>query len=136
MAGSESVAKTAVSSAKVAMVVSGEMGRSAVYRMYRKGPRTLLNKEKQPNLSNRHTNWDDFRHLINERLTLNVSYKNEEDIEAAVKFFNDTIQWAGWNTTPEHTDTLKTYSCQKSKKKKKTQLRLAPITNTRKQKST
>jgi hypothetical protein len=41
MAGSESVAKTAVSSAKVAVVVSGEVGRSAVYRSYRRGPRTL-----------------------------------------------------------------------------------------------
>jgi hypothetical protein len=54
---------------------------------------------------------DDFRHPINQRLTLNVSFKTEEDIEASVKFFNDTIQWAGWNATPEHTDTLKTYDC-------------------------
>jgi hypothetical protein len=50
---------------------------------------------------------DDFRHLINQRLTLNVSLKTGEDIEAAIKFFNDTLQWAGWNATPEHTDTLK-----------------------------
>jgi hypothetical protein len=28
-------------------------------------------------------------------LSLNVSLKTEEDIEAAVKFFIDTIQWAG-----------------------------------------
>jgi hypothetical protein len=70
-----------------------------------------LNQEKQPSLSNRHTNWDDFRHLINERLTLNVSLKTEEDTEAALKFFNDTIQWAGWNATPQHTDTLTTYDC-------------------------
>jgi hypothetical protein len=42
---------------------------------------------------------------------LNVSLKTEEDIEAVVKFFNDTVQWAGWNATPEHTDTLKTYNC-------------------------
>jgi hypothetical protein len=67
-----------------------------------------MNQEKQPSLSNRYTNLDDFRHLINQRLTLNVSLKTEEDIEAAVKFFNDTVQWAGWNATPEHTDTLKT----------------------------
>jgi hypothetical protein len=66
-----------------------------------------LNQEKQPSLSKRHINWDDFRHFINQRLTLNVSLKTEEDIEAAVKFFNDTIQWAGWNATPEHTDTFK-----------------------------
>jgi hypothetical protein len=29
---------------------------------------------------------NDFRHLINQRLTLNVSLKTEEDIEAAVKY--------------------------------------------------
>jgi hypothetical protein len=56
-----------------------------------------LNQEIQRSLSNRHTNW-----VINERLTLNVSLKTEEDIEAAVKFFNDVIQWAGLNATPEH----------------------------------
>jgi hypothetical protein len=67
-----------------------------------------LNQEKQPSLSNRHTNWDNFRHFINQRFALNVSLKTEKDIEAAVKFFNDTVQWAGWNATPEHTDRLKT----------------------------
>jgi hypothetical protein len=45
------------------------------------------------------------------RLTLNVSLKTEEDIEAAIKFFNDTVQWAGWNSWPEHTDMLGTYDC-------------------------
>jgi hypothetical protein len=70
-----------------------------------------LNQEKQSNLSNRHTNWDDFRHPINQRLTLNVSLKTKEDTEAAAKFFNDTMQWVGWNATPEHTDTLKIYDC-------------------------
>jgi hypothetical protein len=54
---------------------------------------------------------DDFIHLINQRLTLYVSLKTEEDIEAAVKFFNDTIQRAGWDATPEHTDMFKTYDC-------------------------
>jgi hypothetical protein len=69
-----------------------------------------LNLEMQLSFSNIHTNWDDFRQLFNEILTLNVSPKTEEDIEAAVKF-NSTIQWAGWNAMPEHTDTLKTYDC-------------------------
>jgi hypothetical protein len=41
MAGSLSVATTAVSSAKVAMVDSGEVGRSAVYSRYNNGPRTV-----------------------------------------------------------------------------------------------
>jgi hypothetical protein len=53
-----------------------------------------LNQEKHPSLSNRQTNWNDFRHLINQRLTLNASLKTEEDTEAAIKFFNDTKQWA------------------------------------------
>jgi hypothetical protein len=71
----------------------------------------VLNQEIQPSLNNRHTNWDDFRQLIKIRLTLKVSLKTEEDIEAAVEFFNDTIQWAGWNVAPEHIDTVKTYDC-------------------------
>jgi hypothetical protein len=81
------------------------------------------------------------RHLINQRLTLNVSLQTEEDIEAPVKFFNDTVQWAGWNTTPQDTDTLKTYDCpilikQKNRRKAKTPWGLAPITNAREQKIT
>jgi hypothetical protein len=55
------------------------------------------NQEIQASLSNRHTNWDDFTEFINERLTSNVSHNTEEDTELAVKFFNDTIQWTGWN---------------------------------------
>jgi hypothetical protein len=35
------MAMTAVSSAKVAVMESGEVGMSAVYRRYSKGPRTL-----------------------------------------------------------------------------------------------
>jgi hypothetical protein len=68
-------------------------------------------REQQPCLSNRYTNWDDFRHLVNEKLTLKVSLKTEENIQAAAKIFNDTIQWAGWNATPEHTDILATLDC-------------------------
>jgi hypothetical protein len=41
VAGSQSVAMTAVSSAKVVVMESGEVGRSAVYRRYSKGPRKL-----------------------------------------------------------------------------------------------
>jgi hypothetical protein len=37
--------------------------------------------------------------------------KIEEAIEAAVKFLNDRVRWAGWNAIPEHTDTLKTCDC-------------------------
>jgi hypothetical protein len=71
-----------------------------------------LNQENEPILSNRHANWDDFRLLVNERLTLNIPHKTEEDTEAAAKVFNNTIQRAGWNATPEHRRTLKdAYDC-------------------------
>jgi hypothetical protein len=70
-----------------------------------------VNHENEPILSYRHTNWDDFRYLVNKTLTLNIPLKTEEDIEAAAKFFNDTIQWAGWNATLEHKRALKAYNC-------------------------
>jgi hypothetical protein len=50
-----------------------------------------LNQENEPILRNRNTNWNDFRRLVNERLTSNIPLKTEEDIEAA-----------GWNATAEH----------------------------------
>jgi hypothetical protein len=67
------------------------------------------NKEKQPSLSKIHTNWDDFICLVNEKLTLNVALKTEEDIETAVKFLNDTIQLADCKATPDHPETPKAY---------------------------
>jgi hypothetical protein len=41
----------------------------------------VLNQENQPSSSNRHTNWDDFRHLINQRLTLNVPLKLKKTLK-------------------------------------------------------
>jgi hypothetical protein len=84
------------------------------------------NQEEQPCLSNRYTNWEDFRHLVNEKVTPKVSLKTEENIEA-VKLF-DTIQWAYWNSTPEHTDVLTTLDCPiqiKLKNEEKRRLRKA-----------
>jgi hypothetical protein len=71
----------------------------------------VKNREKQSCLSNSYTNWDNFRHLVSEKLTLKIPLKTEENIEAAAKFFNNTIQWAGWKATPEHTDILTTLDC-------------------------
>jgi hypothetical protein len=39
------------------------------------------------------TNWDYLRHLITAALTLHVRLKTEGQIEDAVKYFNDIIQW-------------------------------------------
>jgi hypothetical protein len=64
-------------------------------------------RTKKPGLSNRHRKWDNFRRLVNERSTLNIPLKTEGDIEVAAKFFNYTIQWAGWNAMQEHKRTLR-----------------------------
>jgi hypothetical protein len=53
-----------------------------------------------PSLSNRLTNWDYFKHLVNQRLLLQIPLKTTDDIEEAVKSFTDTVQWAGWKATP------------------------------------
>jgi hypothetical protein len=66
---------------------------------------------KPPHLSNRQTNWDLFRHLITERLTLKIPLKTPEDIEETVKLFNGTVQWAGLNATPNPPAPLQTHGC-------------------------
>jgi hypothetical protein len=38
-----------------------------------------------------------------------VPLKTEAEIEDAVKYFTDLIQWAGWTTTPETTCTTSSY---------------------------
>jgi hypothetical protein len=49
-----------------------------------------------PSLRNRLTNWDYFKHLINERLLLQIPLKTTDDIEEAVKFFTDTDSSVDW----------------------------------------
>jgi hypothetical protein len=66
---------------------------------------------KPPHLSNQQTNWDLFRHLITDRFTLKIPLKTPEDIEEAVKLFNDTVQWADWTATPSPPAPLHTHGC-------------------------
>jgi hypothetical protein len=66
---------------------------------------------KPPHLSNRQTNWNLFRHLITECLTLKIPLKTPEDIEEAIKLFNYAVQWAGWTATPKPPAPLHTHGC-------------------------
>jgi hypothetical protein len=77
-----------------------------------------VNQVKQPSLSNRRTNWDYFSHLIQQRLILKVPLKADADIEAAVKSFNDTGQWAGWKATPKLPAANRIHDCPKTIKQK------------------
>jgi hypothetical protein len=72
---------------------------------------SVLNQAPPPRLCNSKTNWDYFLHLISTQLTLHVPLKTDSQIEDAVKYFNDIIQWAGWNATPETTYTPSSYTC-------------------------
>jgi hypothetical protein len=69
----------------------------------------VLHQAPQPTLCDRKTNWDYYRHLINTNLTLHVPLKTEAQIEDAVKYFTDLIQWAGWTATPETTCITSSY---------------------------
>jgi hypothetical protein len=40
-----------------------------------------------------------------------VPLKTEAQIEDAVKYFTDIIEWAGWTATPETTCTTSSYDC-------------------------
>jgi hypothetical protein len=90
----------------------------------------------QLRLCNRKTDWDAFRHLLNERLLLNVLLKTVFDIEAAIKNISDIIQWAVWTITPDHTEARQTYDCpilikQKTLEQKETPHKLASLSHTK-----
>lgn len=57
-------------------------------------------KEKMPLLFNKNTNWQRFREVFNEELSLNVPLKNPCDIEEAVNLFTSKVQAAAWEATP------------------------------------
>jgi hypothetical protein len=72
---------------------------------------SVLNQAPPPRLFDSKTNWDYFHHLISMNLTLHVPLKTDSQIEDAVKYLKDIIQWAGWNATLETTYTLLSYTC-------------------------
>lgn len=61
----------------------------------------LLNQPVPATLTNKKTDWEKFRYLIRERLTLDVSLKSAEDIDNAVENLTRAIQTAAWGSTPE-----------------------------------
>jgi hypothetical protein len=56
----------------------------------------MTTRKPPASLSNKLTNWDYFKLLINERLLLQIPLKTTDDIEEAVKFFTDTDSSMGW----------------------------------------
>jgi hypothetical protein len=63
-----------------------------------------------------------------------VPLKTEAQIEDAVKYFTDLIQWAGWTATPETTCTTSSCDYPIFIKQKLAEERMAHTTDTYKQK--
>jgi hypothetical protein len=68
-----------------------------------------------------------------------VPLKTEAQIEDAVKYFTDLIEWAGWTVTPETTRTTSSYDYpifikQKLAEKRKLKKKMAPTWDTNKKK--
>jgi hypothetical protein len=70
-----------------------------------------MNQAPPPSLCNSKTNWGYFRYLISTNLTLHVPLQTDSHIDEAVKYFNETIQWAGWIATPETSCTPSFHTC-------------------------
>jgi hypothetical protein len=61
----------------------------------------VIEREPNPVLCNKHTNWEHFRLLLEDRINLNVPLQNEWDIDKEVEHFVTSIQQSAWECTPE-----------------------------------
>lgn len=62
----------------------------------------ILNKEAEPYLHNKRTDWDLFRHKLEDLTSLKIPLRSEIDIEEAVERLTKNIQEAAWFATPKH----------------------------------
>jgi len=60
----------------------------------------IQRKQIPPNLTNKHTDWNNFKELIEENLNMNISIKTADELDEAIEYFNKTIQQAAWKSTP------------------------------------
>jgi hypothetical protein len=61
---------------------------------------TITLRECPPLLTNKRTDWDLFRDLVNSSLNLKIPLKNREDLDSAIEIFNSSIQTSAWKSTP------------------------------------
>lgn len=60
----------------------------------------ILNRDKQPSLHSKRTDWNLFRHKLDDLITLRCPLKTEMDIETAIHDLTINIQEAAWFATP------------------------------------
>jgi hypothetical protein len=61
----------------------------------------IIQKENNPVLVNRHTDWKSFRQSLEEKINLMVPLRNEEQSDREVEKFLVDIQQSAWENTPE-----------------------------------
>jgi hypothetical protein len=71
----------------------------------------IIPQTSPPILSSKHTNWEIFRTLIRERLTLDASLKADREIEDYVHQFIQIIQQAAWDSMPNPCKSLIVDDC-------------------------
>jgi hypothetical protein len=60
----------------------------------------ILGKPKRPSLYNKHTVWDCFRDMLDDRINLEIPLKTAVDIAEAVTSLTNAIQQPAWQATP------------------------------------
>lgn len=68
----------------------------------------IIKKTKPAILHNSRTNWDYFREILDNQISLKISLKTADEIDEAVEYLNRVIQTAAWQSTPEITNNAKT----------------------------
>jgi len=61
----------------------------------------IIQKENNPVLVNRRTDWESFRQSLEEKINLMVPLRNEEQLDREVEIFLVDIQQSAWENTPE-----------------------------------
>jgi hypothetical protein len=61
----------------------------------------IIEKENNPVLVNRHTDWESFRQSLEDKINLMVPLRNEEQLDREVEKFLVDIQQSAWENTPE-----------------------------------
>lgn len=60
----------------------------------------IIQKENNHALVNKYTDWINFKHILEEKINLNIPLKTEEALEKEVEKFNKDIQTTAWECTP------------------------------------
>jgi adenylate cyclase len=60
----------------------------------------IITKDQNAVLTNKHTDWDYFNHLLESNINLTVPPKTADQLERELNAFMTAIQEAAWNSTP------------------------------------